>query len=98
MTITGGTHELIDSKTAAKNPFPLKIHEMIPGLLIGGPSWGTLERLECGEPISKFCALQFECSNFFRGIGTSWRVRDLAQERGEDCGGIERCAYGLGGT
>ena len=90
----GCTHELIDSKATTKNPFSLKVHEIILGLLIRGPSWGALERLECGESISKFYALLFECIDCFRGIGTPWRLRDSVQERGEDCPGIERYAYG----
>jgi len=92
----GGTHELIDSKATAKNPFPLKIHEIILGLLIRGPGWGGLERLECGESIPKFYALPFESDNCFRGIGTPGRRRDFIQERGKDCLGIEWYPYGLG--
>jgi len=95
--IIGSTHELIDSKATTKNPFPLKIHEIILGLLIRGPSRGTLERLECSESISKFYALLFECIDCFRGIGVSWRLRDSFQECGEDCLGIERYSCGLGG-
>ena len=88
------THELIDSKAATKNPFSLKVHEIILGLLICGPSWGALERLKCGKSISKLYALQFERNDRFRGIGTSWRLRNPIQERGEDRLGIEWYTYG----
>jgi len=91
------THELIDSKATAKNPFPLKIHEIILGLLIRGPGWGALERFECGESISKLYALLFERNDCFRGIGTSGWRRDFIQERGKDSLGIEWYPYGLGG-
>ena len=96
--ITGSTHKLVDSKATAKNPFTLKIHEIILGLLIRGPSRGALERLECGESIPEFYALLFECVDYFRGIGTSWRLRDFVQECGEDCLWIERHSCGRGGT
>jgi len=96
MTVMGNTHELIDSKATTKNPFPLKVHEIIPGLLVRGPGWGALEGLERGESISKFYALLFKCIDRFRGIGTSWRLCDFVQERGEDCLGIERHSYGGG--
>ena len=56
----GGTHKLIDAKDPTKNPFPLKIHEIILCLLIRGPSGGALERLECGKTVSKLYALYFE--------------------------------------
>ena len=92
----GSTHELIDSKTTTENPFPLKVHEIILGLLVRGPSRGALEGLERGESISKFYALLFKCIDRFRGIGASWGLWDFVQERGEDCFGIKRDSYGGG--
>ena len=89
-----GTHKLIDAEDPTKNPFPLKIQEIILCLLIRGPSGGALERLECGETGSKFYALYFERNDRFRGIGASGGRRDFTEEGGEDCGGIEWYAHG----
>ena len=89
-----GTHKLIDAKDPTKNPFTLKIHEIILCLLICGPSGGALERLECGETVSKFYALFFERNDRFRGIGASGGRRDFTKEGGEDGGGIERHPHG----
>ena len=85
-----GTYKLIDSKATAENPFSLEIQEIIPGLLIRGPSWGALERLQRGEPISEVYALQFEGHDCLRGIGAAWRRRNSIQQRGKDRLGIGR--------
>ena len=97
MAIAGGTHELIDSKAAAKNPFSLEVHEIILSLLIRGPTWRAPVRLECGQSISEFYTLHFECSDSFCSIWTSWRLGDFSEERGKDCLGIEWYAFGMGG-
>ena len=97
MTITSVTNKLIDSKDTTKNPFPLKIHEIILGLLIRGPSCGALEGLECGETVSKLYALFLQRDDGFRGIRTSGRWRDFVEERGEDGCGIKWYSSGWGG-
>lgn len=73
MTIMGDTHKLIDSEDTTENPFPLKIHEVILGLLILGPGCGALERLECSESVSEFYALLFQGDDGFCGIRTAGR-------------------------
>ena len=71
--IVGDTHKLINSKDTTKNPFPLKIHEIILGLLILGPSWGAFEKLECCNSVPKLYALFFQRNDGFRGIRPSGR-------------------------
>ena len=51
MMVVSDAHELVDSKATAKNPFSLKVHEIIFRFLVLGPSSGALERLECSETI-----------------------------------------------
>ena len=58
--MVSGTHKLINSKAAAKNPFSLKIYEIILGFLVRCPSLGALERLEGGELIPELYAPAFE--------------------------------------
>lgn len=89
---------MIDSEDTTEDPFTLKIHEIIPGLLIRGPSRGALEKLERSKSVSKLYTLHLERGDGFRSVGTSGGRRDFIKKRGEDGFGVERDPNSYGGS